>query len=191
MDNLPTLSIQHQKLTVTDEISLREATSYLSQLNSNLDQITAHKEAKTKPINEALRKIRADYKPLEEQLTSAIIETKQSILQYTTEQAKIALQREQKILNDKRTNAETKIQQLANLEQPTTSKVSTEQGNISFVTVKKYSIDEKISPDHARALLKLNILELNTTNLKAYIKTTGKVPEGIIEIEEQSLRNYR
>lgn len=191
MDNLPTIPIPSQKLTVDSPQSLSQATSLLSELNKSLDTLTAHKEAKTKPINEALRKIRADYKPLEDQLTQAIASIKQSILKYTQEQAKIALQREEKILADKRTNLTTKIQQLAELDQTPTEKVTTNNGSISFTTTKKYALAENITADQALALLKVNALTLDVTALKAYIKTTGITPEGITITEEQTLRNYR
>lgn len=180
-----------QDVEVKDAQSLALATSTLSTLNKSLDTLTAHKEAKTKPINEALRKIREDYRPLEQQLTQAIAETKQAILRYTQEQAKIALQREQKILNDKRTTLTTKIQQLAEIEQTATEKVSTDAGAITFTTTKKYALADNITASQALALLKVGALTLDVTALKAYIKATGNTPEGITITEEQTLRNYR
>lgn len=180
-----------QGVEVKDAQSLALATSTLSTLNKSLDTLTAHKEAKTKPINEALKKIRADYKPLEEQLTASITSIKQSILRYTQEQAKIALQREEKILNDKRTTLTTKIQQLAEIDQSPTEKVTTEQGAITFTTTKKYALADNITASQALALLKVNALTLDITALKAHIKATGNTPEGITTTEEQTLRNYR
>lgn len=180
-----------QSVEVKDAQSLALATSTLSTLNKSLDTLTAHKEAKTKPINEALRKIREDYRPLEQQLTRAITETKQAILRYTQEQAKIALQREQKILNDKRTTLTTKIQQLAEIEQTATEKVTTDNGAITFTTTKKYALADNITASQALALLKVGALTLDVTALKTYIKATGNTPEGITITEEQTLRNYR
>jgi len=191
MENLPTISIPSQKLTINSPQTLSQATSLLSELNKSLDTLTTHKEAKTKPINEALRKIRADYKPLEEQLTTAIASIKESILTYTKEQAKIALQREEKILNDKRTTLTTKIAQLAKIDQTPTEKVTTDAGAITFTTTKKYALSPNITPTQALALLKVNVLTLDVTALKAYMKQSGTTPEGITITEEQTLRNYR
>lgn len=179
------------KIDVYDAQSLELATSTLSTLNKSLDTLTAHKEAKTKPINEALKKIRADYKPIEEQLTQAITETKRAILKYTQEQAKIALQKEKRILDDKSTSLTTKMQQLAEIDQSPTEKVTTEQGAITFTTTKKYSLADNITASQALALLKVNALVLDVTALKAHIKATGSTPEGITMTEEQTLRNYR
>lgn len=178
-------------ITIKDPQTLSQATSLLSELNKSLDTLTAHKEAKTKPINEALKKIRADYHPLEEQLTQAIASIKESILTYTKEQAKIALQREEKILNDKRTTTATKIQQLAELDQTPAEKVTTDNGAITFTTTKKYALAENITADQALTLLKVNALTLDIPALKAYIKATGTTPQGITITEEQTLRNYR
>ena len=189
MDNLPIIPTV-TNIDVYNAQTLEEATLYLSELNKSLDAITAHKEAKTKPINEALKKIRQDYKPLETQLEQAIAQIRQSITTYATQQAKIAQEQEQKILNDKRTTLDTKISKLATIE-PTNEKVSTEQGSITFTTVKKYAVSDKITNDQLANLYRNNILELNTTTLKAYIKTSSTTPEGITVTEEQSLRNYR
>lgn len=180
-----------QSVEVKDAQSLALATSLLSELNKSLDTLTAHKEAKTRPINEALKKIRADYRPLEEQLTQAIASIKESILTYTKEQAKIAAQREEKILNDKRTTPSTKIAQLAEINQTPTEKVTTDNGAITFTTTKKYALSPNITPTQALALLKVSALTLDVTALKAYIKQSGNTPEGITITEEQTLRNYR
>jgi len=178
-------------IAIKDSTSLSQATSLLSELNKSLDTLTAHKEAKTKPINEALKKIREDYRPLEQQLTQAITQIKQSILQYTQEQAKIALQREEKILNDKRTTLTTKIAQLAKIDQTPTEKVTTDNGAITFTTTKKYTLSQDITASQSLALLKVNALTLDVTALKAYMKQSGTTPEGITITEEQTLRNYR
>ena len=91
MDNLPTIQ-PYNLPKVRDQASLEQATSLLSTLNRQLDTLTEHKEAKTKPINEALKKIREDYKPLESKLQEAIAEVKQAITTYATEQVKQAWQ---------------------------------------------------------------------------------------------------
>jgi len=169
-------------ITVKDQATLAQATSLLSSLNTSLDQLTAHKEAKTKPINEALKKIRDDYRPLEQQLTEAIATIRKSITTHAQEQAKIALQQEQAILNDKRTKLTTKVQQLAEIEQPT-AKVSTAQGSITFMTVKRWRLTD---------INKVPIAFLipNEDAIKQAMKE-GSPIAGIEYYEEQTLRNYR
>ena len=180
-----------QGVEVKDAQSLALATSTLSTLNKSLDTLTAHKEAKTKPINEALKKIREDYRPLEQQLTQAITETKQAILKYTQEQAKITQEQEKRILEDKRTTLTIKIQQLAEIEQTATDKVTTDNGAISFTTTKKYTISDPVTGEALAGLWRANLITLDVTALKAHIKATGTTPEGITITEEQTLRNYR
>jgi len=178
-------------ITVKDQASLAQATSLLSSLNTSLDQLTAHKEAKTRPINEALKKIRDDYRPLETELTEAIATIRQSITAYATEQAKIVQQQQERILDDKRTNLTTKIAQLSKIDQVAPSKVETANGSVTFTTTKKYTTHKDITPPQALALLKANLLTLDVTALKAHIKATNTTPEGITITEEQTLRNYR
>lgn len=170
------------KLIIDSQKTLEEATSTLSQLNTYLDQVTAHKEAKTKPLNAALKAIRDDYRPLETQLSEAIQVVRSSITAYATEQAKIALQQEQAILNDKRTKLTTKVQQLAEIEQPT-AKVSTAQGSITFMTVKRWRLTD---------INKVPIAFLipNEDAIKQAMKE-GSPIAGIEYYEEQTLRNYR
>ena len=183
MQQLPTIHVPDTStITVDSPQTLEQATSTLSQLNTYLDQLTTEKEKVTKPLNEAIKAERARFKPLEEQLANAIQSIRQSITVYATNQAKIALQQEQKILDDKRTKLETKVQQLAELEQPT-AKVTTDQGSISFVTVRKYRVTDKNLIPHY-------FLEVNDTLVKQAMKE-GRQIQGIEYYEEQSLRNYR
>lgn len=194
MTNLPTIPITTQKLTVDSPQTLLHATKYLSELNTSLDTLTAHKEQKTKPLNEALKAIRKDYKPLEEQLEQAIAATKSSILHYQSELTRIAKEKEAHILADKRTSLTTKINALAEIDNTHVDKVTSDTGSITFTTVKKYSLSPVEPTTDIKILAQLvalNILVLDTTTLKAYIKTTGTTPEGITVTEEQTLRNYR
>lgn len=170
---------------VIDQATLEQATATLSTLNTQLDTLTAHKEAKTKPINEALKKIRADYKPYEEQLTNAISQIRLAITTYATEQAKIAKAQEERILADKRTSLTTKINALANIEDTTQEKVTTEAGSITFTTVKKYRIKDL-------SLIPRTYLTLDEAKIKEVMKQSPQ-PQiaGIEWYEEKSLRNYR
>jgi len=190
MDNLPTIQ-SYSVIEVRDQTTLEQATELLSTLNKDLDIITAHKEAKTKPINEALKKIRQDYKPLTEKLEEAISTIRQSITTYVTNQQRIAKEQEAKILADKRTNVDTKINKLATIDNTATDKVSTDAGSISFITVKKYTINKLITKEEIELLISVGAIVLDSTALKAYLKAGNDLPKGITETEEQSLRNYR
>lgn len=182
---------QVPNIVVVDQASLETATATLSTLNTFLDTIIAEKEKVTKPLNEALKAERARFKPNEEKLTNAITQVKTSITTYVNKQIQEAKELEQKILADGRTSTETKISKLATIDDSATDKVQTSNGSVSFTTVKKYAISDPINADHLADLWRKGILELNTTALKAYIKESGNIPNGITVTEEQSLRNYR
>lgn len=191
--NLNTPNIE-SVLLITSQEHLTQATATLSTLNKDLDILTAHKEAKTKPLNAALKAIRADYKDMETQLEDAIAQVKTSITTYVTKQANEAKAEEARILADGRTSLATKIDKLALVDNSATDKVTTEQGSVSFTIIKKYSLSpvtESTPIKDIAQLVAIGSLVLDTTVLKAYIKSQGVVPNGITVTEEQSLRNYR
>jgi hypothetical protein len=184
MNKLPQIHVPDtSSITINNQETLEQATSILSQLNKNLDILTAHKEGKTLPLNAALKSIRADYKPLETQLTDAITSIKNSITTYVGKQIKEAAELQARILADGRTSLETKITKLAEVDNSGTDKVQTAQGSVSFVTVKKWRIkDESLIP---RAFL-----IPNEDAIKQAMKEQSPIP-GVEFYEEQSIRNYR
>ena len=50
------------------QMSEQDTSELYAKVKAYEKELTNHKEAKTKPINDALKKIRADYKPQEELL---------------------------------------------------------------------------------------------------------------------------
>jgi hypothetical protein len=174
---------QRAKIDIVDVQSLQQATSTLSWLNTQLDNLTAEKEKVTKPLNEALKAERNRFKPAETILSNAIDTLRQNISMYVTAQQRIATEQEQKILADKRTSTDTKINKLATIENTATDKVTTEQGSISFITVKKYRVTDI-------AKIPLHFLQVNDDLIKQALKENSPIA-GIEYYTEQSIRNYR
>lgn len=188
MQSLELITTQSLELTIATPNDLQAATALLSTLNAYNDELQAHKEEKTKPLNQALKKIREDYKPREQQLSEAITLIRQKLTVYATDQEREAKLLEAKILDDKRTTDSTKITRLSTLT-PTVDKVSTDQGSITFTTVTKYRLVDHTKLTQTQVT---SFMELNTTTLKAYIKANdNQIPPGIEAYEEKSLRNFR
>lgn len=110
------------------------ATSQLSQLNKYLDSIIEYKEKKTKPLNEALKVIRAETKPYEQEVQALIDSIRLAMTRYQTNLINTQKAQEQAIANKLATgklsldNAVTKLDAL-----PTISKeVPTEEGLVQF-----------------------------------------------------------
>lgn len=161
---------------------LTRATSLLSQLNKQLDAIKAHKEEKTKPLNAALKAIREDYRPYETILSEAIDSLKVKMTTYATLALKEKQAQEDKILADKRTTTETKIDRLSTLvDNPT--EANTDDGSVKFYTIKKYRVLDITKVPH-------DLLQVNDTLIKELMKEGEPIP-GIEFYEEQTLRNYR
>ncbi len=161
------------------------ATHHLSELNTALDQITADKELLTKPLNQSLKAIRDKYRPIETEITTLIAKYRTLLTDYATQEEETKQKAEQKILDNKKTSLDTKIDRLAELDNTSLgSKVSTTAGSITFTTITKYTL---IDPAHTP----IQLLELNQTKLKDYLKQGNPLPTGIRATEEKSLRNYR
>ena len=145
----------------------------LSLLNKELKRITAHKEEKTKPINAALKAIRADYKPFEEQLESAIALERKCISVYQTEQKRIA-DAEAKKIDDRigegkgKFTMATAARKSGEIERPE-EVVKTNVGQVSFKTVRKFElVDIKLVPHE--------YLEVNETLVRSALKENKELP---------------
>lgn len=183
MDQLPTIPKARPHIDIRGTQDLQDATTYLSQLNASLDVLTAHKEAKTKPLNAALKEIRKDYKPLEEALEEAISTTKQAIIKYTTALQIEQEEKEAKILQDRRTTNDTKVLKLSEIQSEIPKNVTTDAGSISFSTLKRYRVLDL-------SKVPLSFLEINDTLVKEAMKNNIDIP-GIEYYEEKYIRNYR
>lgn len=160
-----------QPITSPQQMELRVGN--LSLLNKELKRITAHKEEKTKPINAALKAIRADYKPFEDQLESAITLERKCISVYQTEQKAIA-DAEAKKIDDRigegkgKFTIATAARKNDEIDRPD-EVVKTNVGQVSFKTVRKFElVDIKLVPHE--------YLEVNDTLVRAALKENKELP---------------
>ena len=158
-------------ITSPEQMELRVGN--LSLLNRELKRITTHKEEKTKPINAALKAIRADYKPFEDQLESAIALERKCISVYQTEQKRIA-DAEAKKIDDRigegkgKFTMATAARKSGEIERPE-EVVKTNVGQVSFKTVRKFElVDIKLVPHE--------YLEVNDTLVRAALKENKELP---------------
>jgi hypothetical protein len=121
-------------LRINSPATMTESVSFLSQANKYLDSVIAYKKSKTDPINQALRAIRNETRPLELLLIDAItiIKTKQSA--YQTQKINAQRAKEQAIA-DKLSAGTLDINQavtkLSKINAPD-SAIKTEDGSVSF-----------------------------------------------------------
>lgn len=166
-------------IKIVDEQSLTKATEVLSQANKYAKQLEEDKQKITKPINDALKEIRARYKPLENKLEDIILNIRKSMTSYQTEQMRLQKIEEEKIANRvaKGTlKAETGIRKLEELPQ-TADKISTQSGKISFKTVKKFEVIDITLIPH-------KYLIVNDTAIRDAMKAGIELP-GCKYFEEQ------
>lgn len=131
---------------ITSESEKEEATAFLSLLNKRLDSVVAYKESKTKPLNEALKIIRAETKPYETKLEDAITAVRKGMTTYQNEAVRIAREKADKIAarvgeGSGKLKAETAIAQIDNLDKPSNN-VATTAGSVKFREVKKFEVTD-------------------------------------------------
>lgn len=166
-------------IKIVDEQSLTKATEVLSQANKYAKQLEEDKQKITKPINDALKEIRARYKPLENKLEDIILNIRKSMTSYQTEQMRLQKIEEEKIANRvaKGTlKVETGIRKLEELPQ-TADKIATQSGKISFKTVKKFEVIDITLIPH-------KYLIVNETAIRDAMKAGIELP-GCKYFEEQ------
>ena len=166
-------------IKIVDEQSLTKATEVLSQANKYAKQLEEDKQKITKPTNDALKEIRARYKPLENKLEDIILNIRKSMTSYQTEQMRLQKIEEEKIANRvaKGTlKVETGIRKLEELPQ-TADKIATQSGKISFKTVKKFEVIDITLIPH-------KYLIVNETAIRDAMKAGIELP-GVKYFEEQ------
>lgn len=133
-----------QELAIADEKSMGAAAQYLSELNLFLDKIVAYKETKTKPLNSALKIIRAETKPFETQLDEMIALIRRKMSAYQTEKKRLADEQEARIAarvgeGKGHLKVETAARQMEEVERPVGA-VTAESGMVKFKTVKCFEV---------------------------------------------------
>lgn len=131
-------------VNITSPTEMVQATELLSRANKTLDELTDDKTAITKPINDSLKLIRAKYKPLETRLEALIQAIRTEMAKY--QQAQLKAKHEAELAISKRIGEgkgklklETAVNKIANLPQ-TETKITTDNGAVSFRPVKKYEV---------------------------------------------------
>lgn len=150
-------------LSVMSQDTLAISVEMLSQCNIYLDKLTEDKEKITKPLNAALKEIRAKYKPVEEILTTAIATIRGKQSQYQTELMRKQKENEMKIaekLASGKLSIEKAVSKLEQVQVPT-ERITTTTGSLKFredkvlVIVDPYFIPrEYLLPDE-KAIMKV------------------------------------
>lgn len=181
---IETLQNKKKNFTITGGPDMVKATEYLSQANQYLDRITTDKEKLTKPINEALKEIRARYKPAELQLSEIISSIRSSMSAYQTLQANLKKVEEIKLLGkieSGKMSLEKGAQKMSQLHEPETKTV-TESGSVRFREDKKLKIVDL-------SMIPREFLVVNERALLEALKAGKSVPGAKIELIQTPVNN--
>jgi hypothetical protein len=175
-----TLTTQASNLAITTPEALTEATSILSTLNTQKDNIEALKAKVLDPLNAARKAEIARWKPALDKLESAIASIRSQMSQYATQQANTLKAQEEAIaarIAPGRGNytLDTAVKKLDELEK-TPDIVETAQGSVTFRPIQRLKITNRnLIPDEYWIVDETAIL----ADLKAGLKVAGAELETI------------
>ncbi len=170
-----------QSLKVVDEKSKVVAAGYLKQAKDVLKKVVDFKEKKTKPLNEALKVIRAETAPVELRLKAVIDSLTRSLTVYQTEETRIADEKAAKIAarvgeGKGKLKGETAMAQINELDTPSRV-VATDAGVVGFRKQSRLEVfDETLLP---REFLMPNLPAINNA-----LKLGGEVPGARMVIDQ-------
>ncbi len=131
-------------LFIKDAESLQEAVEILSKLNSWNDRVISDREKLTRPLNEALKEVRARYKPFELVLEAAIGSIRAKMGAYKQQSDKERKEAEEKLagrIGDGKGKLQmsTAVRKIGELE-TVEKNVAGENGSVVFVSVRKFEV---------------------------------------------------
>lgn len=129
-------------ISIKNPEDMPRAVSILSVLNKALDNLTSDREKITKPLNAALKEIRAKYKPFETKLENKIAEIRGEMTEFQTRQVAIQAKKEadlaEKVASGK-LSIEKAADKLNKLPEVQTNTV-VDEGSVKFKPQKVFTI---------------------------------------------------
>jgi len=151
-----------RNIIITNQEQLTFASAKREEAKKKLKQIIEEKDKVLKPLKEVVKAENARWSPMETILEDAIEILNKGMIKYMTDKRNQELEEEKKILADKRTKVETKIDKLAEVEK-VENKVSTDVGSTSFIPHDCFEIED------AR-LVPVDCLLLDEVKVRALLK---------------------
>lgn len=177
MSTITPMLTEVRSFAIKNSDEMGKATKYLSEANKILDNLTEDKEKLTKPLNEALKAIRAKYKPAEIALEEIITSIRKSMTSYQTTQKKLENEAQAKIADkvaSGKISIDKAIQKLESLE-VVANKTVTDEGSISFRPTPTLKISDPLA-------IPREYLIIDETSLLKALKSGAQVPGAEIEI---------
>jgi hypothetical protein len=161
---------------ITTDREQKAAAKFLSGVKAEAKSLKAKKEAITKPLNAALKEIRAQFKPAEDRIADIEGSIKSAMLRYHEIRDAEAQGYIDRIERDGRTKIETKMAKLAGVDQP--------QTDLGGAQIKYGPTKVRITnallliQDHPSILTSERVLEALRLELSTELKDGGRVPHG-------------
>lgn len=174
-----------RSVVITNSEGMSRAVELLSSLNKMADSVKKEREKLTKPLNEALREVRAKYKPIEEALEGSIGVLRSEMTRYQTEGLKARQEAELRLAErvEKGTlKMETAVKRLEGMESVEKT-VKAEEGSVTFVGTEKFEVVDI-------GKLPVEYLIADEVKIRRAMKEGVKI-EGVRYWKEQLVRNKR
>lgn len=184
-----TLTTAVATLVIATDGDMITATEKLSQMNKQLDIVKTHEAKILKPLNEAIKAARAEWKPLKNQLDSGISLVRRAMSEYQTKKSVEAEEKKEKIAarigeGKGKLKVETALNQIEEVESPVET-VAASSGMVSFVTDYEIIVDDitKVPFEYLKVEVKRNEVKIATK--------AGKTIPGLTVRVIQVPKNFR
>jgi hypothetical protein len=166
----------HWSGTINDDAEQGNAAKVLASVKTNAKSLKTKKEAITKPLNAALKEIRAQFKPAEDRLAELETNVKAALLDYHTSKEAAAQAEANRIENDKRYSTKGAMAKLATIDQPRTDLGGAQ---IKYGPTKiRITNALLLIQDHPSILTSERVLEALRLELATELKEGSRVPHG-------------
>ena len=180
-----------KKLVIKNDKDLATATTLLSNVNKYLDAAKEQKEKVLRPLLDATKALRDQYKPLETAGEGIVTMVRRKMTEYQTTKKREADEKAEKLAarvgkGPGKLTAETAMAKMGEIDQPVES-VSTGAGQVKFKTVEKFEVMDVAM---LSAVEKGAYILPNEVKIREAMKAGLKLP-GVRYYTEEVPVNYR
>lgn len=189
------LAEKAERVVITDEKSMIEATELMSQANKILDQIEVEREKVTVPLNEALRAENGRWKPMKDLLAGIVKGLRQKASEYQTKMVNEANAEAKKIADrvgpgKGKISLETAVRKIEGIEKPVENVTGAISGSLAFKATPTLKITDMTNFLHHIANTgKFHYVEIKKSEVMNELKAGVKIVGAEIEIVQTPINS--
>jgi len=188
---------QYKVVKITNDYELKNQSDILKSLKQMVTTIEGRRKARVKPLNDYVKSINDEYKPIMAKADEIKIALSGNIIEYQNEQERLAEQERQKLLKEETAKLELEAEKVADnqdefariqdqkkqLAERPSEFTSSFKGNIGATSIRKKWKGEVIKPN----LVPRNLCSPNPKKIQVEIDSGARNIKGIRIYEDQIL----